>query len=86
MFTIYGKRHHFLRIGSFNKANHPPMMPLFCWSKTVGPPKLRITKLTSIFAKCVGEMNIILNDRSLDSSDDDSSINDESEVEPLDPE
>jgi hypothetical protein len=86
VFTIYGKRHHFLRIGSFNKTNHPPMMPLFCWSKKVGPPKLRITKLTSIFAKCVGEMNIILNDRSLDSSDDDSSSDDESEVEPSDPE
>jgi len=62
------------------------MMPLFCWSKKVGPPKLRITKLTSIFAQCVGEMNIILNNRSLDSSDDDSSSDDESEVEPSDPE
>jgi hypothetical protein len=62
-------------------------MPVFYWRERVGSPKLRITKLTSIFAQNIGQMNLMFDDESdqtrIDSntsSDDLSS--DESEVEP----
>jgi len=86
MFSIGNKRRHFLRIGSFNKKNHPPKMPVFYWRERVGSPKLCITKLTSIFAQNIGQINLMFDDESdrtridSDTSSDDLS-SDESEVE-----
>jgi hypothetical protein len=83
VFTI-GKRRRFLRIGSFHKLTHPPKMPGFYWSKGIGPPKLRISKLTNIFAQDVGKMNLRFDDLSDAGSEieSDSSVsNDESMVE-----
>jgi len=76
VFTI-GKRHRFLCIGSFHKL--PSKMPGFYWSKGIGPPMLRISKLTNIFALDVGKMNLRFDDLSDAGSEieSDSSVSDD---------
>ena len=83
MFLIGNKRRHFIRIGSFDKTRHPAKMPVSYWRDRLAPPKLRINKLTSIFAKNVGRMNIDFDedDISVDSESESSEYQCESETE-----
>jgi hypothetical protein len=85
MFSLGNKRRHFLRVGSFNKMNHPAKMPVFYWRERVEPPKLRINKVTSIFALSIGQLNLTFDDEGsrmeIESESSDSS-SDESESEP----
>jgi hypothetical protein len=85
MFSLGNKRRHFLRVGSFNTMNHPAKMPVFYWRERVEPPKLRINKVTSIFALSIGQLNLTFDDEGsrmeIESESSDSS-SDESESEP----
>jgi hypothetical protein len=55
---------HFLRVGSFNKMNHPVKMPVFHWRERVASPKLCISTLMRIFSLNNGQLNLMLNDES----------------------
>jgi hypothetical protein len=61
-FNINNKRRYFVRIGSFDASRHPAKMPICYWrdhnNKEHSPPKLRLNKLTAIFAENVGCMGI----------------------------
>ena len=61
-FNIDHKHCYFVRIGSFDATRHPVKMPVHYWrdrnNKELSPPRLRINKLTAIFAESVGSMGI----------------------------
>jgi hypothetical protein len=73
-FIIASKRRYFVRIGSFDASRHPAKMPIHYWRERnnikLSPPKLRINKITAIFAERVGSMGILCNDWLSDYADD----------------
>jgi hypothetical protein len=81
MFSIGNKRHHFLRIGSFNTINQLPKTPVFYWRDRVASPKLCINKLTRIFTLNIGRLNLTYDDECSHISESDESSSDESESE-----
>jgi hypothetical protein len=57
-FSIANKRHYFIRIGSWDKQQHPLKLPLTCWQGKIPPTKLCIHGPTGQFARYVGLMNL----------------------------
>jgi hypothetical protein len=53
-FIIASKRRYFVIINSFDALRHPAKMPIHYWREQnnikLSPPKLRINKITAIFA------------------------------------
>jgi hypothetical protein len=74
-FIITSKWCYFVRIGSFDALRHPAKIPIHYWREQnnikLSPPKLRINKITAIFAERVGSIGILCNDLLSDYANDD---------------